>query len=80
MAKLGQSEFFPTILVQKDWEKFGIVYGLDWTDCISTAAAETAVAIAITQWECCPVSVNIIAIAIAQWERTLSASDKEGRQ
>ena len=33
-------------------------------------ASETAVA--ITQWECCPVSPNIVAIAITQWEPALS--------
>ena len=52
--KLGIPIFFPTILVQKDWEKFGKVYGFDWTNCISTAATEAAVAIVIAQWECCP--------------------------
>ena len=38
--------------------------------------AETAVAIA--QWEYCPVSLNIVAIAIAQWERTITLPMKTG--
>ena len=36
------------------------------------ATSETAVAIAIVQWGCCPVSLNIVAIAIAQWEPALT--------
>ena len=51
-----------------EWPKLGVLNCE--SDCVTTAAAETAVAIA--QWECCPTSLNIVAIAIAQWERTLT--------
>ena len=69
--ELGQNRVF-----QKDWKKFRKVYDLHGTDCISTAATETAVAIGIAQWECCPVSLNIVASAIVQWERTFSQDCK----
>ena len=49
MAKIGHSEFYPTILVQKDWKKFRKVCGLHRTDHICIAAAETAVAITVTK-------------------------------